>query len=118
MHRRDCRRLLHLQMTSPERIIEVNWGGEGKAGYEVDIAIEAYDRSGLLRDITELLALAHINVLAVNTLTNRKHNMAAIRLTIEVPDLTALGKLLERISRLNNVASAVRLSEGGVERAS
>jgi GTP pyrophosphokinase len=118
VHRRDCRRLLHLQMTSPERIIEVNWGGEGKAGYEVDIAIEAYDRSGLLRDITELLALAHINVLAVNTLTNRKHNMAAIRLTIEVPDLTALGKLLERISRLNNVASAVRLSEGGVERAS
>jgi GTP pyrophosphokinase len=117
VHRRDCSRLLHLQMTSPERIIEVNWGGEGRAGYEVDIAIEAYDRSGLLRDITELLALAHINVLAVNTLTNRKHHMATMRLTIEVPDLTALGKLLERISRLNNVASAVRLSEGGVEHA-
>jgi GTP pyrophosphokinase len=118
VHRRDCKRLLQLQMTSPERIIEVNWGGEGRVGYEVDIAIEAYDRSGLLRDITELLALARINVLAVNTLTNRNQNMATMRLTIEVPDLTALGKLLERISRLNNVASAVRLSEGGVERAS
>jgi GTP pyrophosphokinase len=118
VHRRDCSRLLHLQMTSPERIIDVSWGPESRAGYEVDVGIEAYDRPGLLRDITELLALAHINVLAVTTSTNRKRHTAAMKLRIEVGDLTALGKILERISRLNNVISAVRISEGGVERAS
>jgi GTP pyrophosphokinase len=118
VHRKDCSRLLHLQTTSPERIIEVNWGGESGAGYEVDVAIEAYDRSGLLRDITELLALARINVLTVTTMTNRKEHLATMRLTIEVSDLNSLGKLLERMSRLSNVVSAVRLSDGGVERAS
>ena len=117
VHRRDCSRLLHLQATSPERIIEVNWGEERGGGYEVDIGIEAYDRPGLLRDITELLAQARINVSAVNTVSNRKRHTATMRIAIEVPDLTALGKLLERISRLNNVISAVRLSEDGVERA-
>ena len=118
VHRRDCSRLLQLQLTTPERIIDVSWGPESRAGYEVDVGIEAYDRPGLLRDITELLALAHINVLSVNTNTNRRRHTAAMRLRIEVDDLTALGKILERICRLNNVISAVRLSDGGIERAS
>jgi GTP pyrophosphokinase len=115
VHRRDCARLLHLQSVSPERIIEVDWGSDSKTGYEVDVGIEAYDRSGLLRDITELLAASRINVIAVNTSTNRKHHTATMRLRIEVADLSALGKVLERISRLNNVINAVRLSDGGAE---
>lgn len=113
VHRRDCGRLLQLQLNTPERIIEVNWGAESQLGYEVDIGIEAYDRSGLLRDITELLARARINVLAVNTTTHRNDNTATMRLTVEVVDLTALGKLLERVSRLSNVISAVRISDKG-----
>jgi GTP pyrophosphokinase len=115
VHRRDCARLLHLQSVTPERIIEVDWGSDSKTGYEVDVGIEAYDRSGLLRDITELLAASRINVIAVNTSTNRKHHTATMRLRIEVADLSALGKVLERISRLNNVINAVRLSDGGAD---
>ncbi len=118
VHRRDCGQLLHLQQTSSERIIEVNWGSETRLGYEVDIRIDVYDRPGLLRDITELLARARINVLAVNSTTHRNDNTGVLSLTIEVPDLTALGKLLERVCRLSNVISAVRVSEEGVERAS
>jgi GTP pyrophosphokinase len=118
VHRRDCGRLLQLQITSPERIIAVDWGSTEVRGYEVDVGIEAYDRPGLLRDITELLVLARINVLAVNTQTNIKRHSATMRLTVEVIDLTALGKLLDRMGRLNNVISAVRLSDDGVERAS
>ena len=117
VHRRDCGRLLHLQQTSVERIIEVNWGSETRLGYEVDIRIDVYDRPGLLRDITELLARARINVVAVNTVIHRNDNTGVLSLTIEVPDLTALGKLLERVCRLANVISAVRVCEQGAERA-
>ncbi|MEP5763054.1 MAG: GTP diphosphokinase [Halieaceae bacterium] len=118
VHRRDCSRLLQLQQSSPERIIDVSWGADVRRGYEVDVGVEAYDRPGLLRDITELLSQARINVLSVNTTTNRKSHTATMRLRLEVPDLSSLGRLLDRMARLNNVISAMRLSEDGVERAS
>ena len=51
------------------------------------------------------------------TQTNRRNHTASMRLRIEVPNLQALGRLLERLSRLNNVISAMRLSDDGVERA-
>ena len=79
--------------------------------YEVDVSIEAYDRHGLLRDITGLFANAHINVLTINTQTNKKSHTATMRLRVEVPNLGSLSKLLERINRLNNVIAAARVSE-------
>jgi GTP pyrophosphokinase len=77
----------------------------------VDVAIEAYDRQGLLRDITGLFANARINVLTVNTHTNKQTHTATMRLRVEVPDLASLSKLLGRIERLKNVVSAVRVTE-------
>jgi GTP pyrophosphokinase len=115
IHRHDCGRLLHLQLSSPERIVDIEWGDDVAGGYEVELGIEAYDRPGLLRDISELLSQARINVLAINTQSNKKRHSATMRLTVEVQNLTALGKLLDRIARLNNVISAVRLSEGGFD---
>ncbi len=111
IHRSDCGRLLDLQESAPERVIEVAWGESPRENYEVDVAIEAYDRQGLLRDITNLFANARINVLAIATQTNKKKHTATMRLTVEVPDLGALSKLLERISRLSNVVSVARVSE-------
>ena len=111
IHRSDCGRLVKLQESSPERVIEVEWGAVPSENYEVDVAIEAYDRQGLLRDITGLFANARLNVLSINTQTNRKRNTATMRLRVEVPNLGALSKLLERINRLKNVVSAVRVSE-------
>jgi len=111
IHRADCARLLRLQEDAAARIIEVEWGVYPGDNYEVDVAIEAYDRQGLLRDITGLFANARINVLTINTQTNRQTNTATMRLRVEVPDLGSLSKLLERIDRLNNVVSAVRVSE-------
>ena len=111
IHRSDCGRLLDLQESAPERMIEVAWGESPRENYEVDVAIEAYDRQGLLRDITHLFANARINVLAIATQTNKKKHTATMRLTVEVPDLGALSKLLERISRLSNVVSVARVSE-------
>jgi GTP pyrophosphokinase len=111
IHRADCARMLRLQAGGRNRVIEVEWGAAPRDNYEVDVAIEAYDRQGLLRDITGLFANARINVLTINTHTNKQTNTATMRLRVEVPDLGSLSKLLERIDRLNNVLSAVRVSE-------
>lgn len=111
IHRADCGRLIQLQEATPERIIQVDWGQSKESRYEVDLAIEAYDRQGLLRDITSLFANARINVLSINTQTDKSEHTATMRVRIEIPTLGALSRLLERINRLNNVISARRLSE-------
>ncbi len=111
IHRADCGRLVKLSEQVPERVIGVEWGLSPQANYEVDVAIEAYDRQGLLRDITGLFANARINVLSINTQTNKNRHTATMSLRVEVPDLGSLSKLLERINRLKNIVSAVRLSE-------
>jgi GTP pyrophosphokinase len=111
IHRGDCGRLVRLMEASAERIIDVEWGLSPRDNYEVDVSIEAYDREGLLRDITGLFANARINVLSINTQTNKNRNTATMRLRVAVPNLGSLSKLLERINRLKNVVSATRLSE-------
>ena len=111
IHRADCGRLIRLMETAPERVIEVEWGLSPRDNYAVDVAIEAYDRQGLLRDITSLFANARINVMSINTQTNKNRNTATMHLRVEVPNLGSLSKLLERINRLKNVVSATRLSE-------
>jgi GTP pyrophosphokinase len=111
VHRSDCVRLIRLHESVAGRVVEVEWGENSQDNYEVDVVIEAYDRQGLLRDITGLFANARINVLTINTHTNKHTNTATMRLRVEVPDIGSLSKLLERIDRLKNVVSAVRLSD-------
>jgi GTP pyrophosphokinase len=111
IHRSDCARLVRLMEVASERVIEVEWGLSPSENYEVDVSIEAFDRHGLLRDITVLFANARLNVLSINTQTNKKRNTATMRLRVEVPNLGSLSKLLERINRLKNVVSAQRVSE-------
>lgn len=111
IHRTDCARFVGLRNKDAQRIVEVCWDQAEQEDYAVDVAIEAYDRHGLLRDITGLFANARLNVLSINTQTHSKTNMATMRLRVEVPNLAALSKLLERIARLKNVVSAERLSD-------
>ncbi len=112
IHRQDCPKVLQLQSAERDRIIEVSWGNKPQETYPVDIAIKAYDRSGLLRDITTLLANARINVVAVNTQSDIQTNMATMRLTLEITSLEALGILLAKMTRLPNVLTAERVREG------
>jgi GTP pyrophosphokinase len=109
VHREDCAQLLHLQSKEPQRIIEVSWGHKSQNIYPVDIQIEAYDRSGLLRDITILLANDKVNVLGIKTQTNQHLNIADMQLTVEVKDLPSLGRILANINKLPNVISAHRI---------
>jgi len=111
IHRADCARLMALQDAAVGRLVEMDWGASPDAQYEVDVAIEAYDRQGLLRDITGLFANARVNVLTINTQTNKQTHTATMRLRVEVPDLASLSRLLGRIERLKNVVSAARVAE-------
>ena len=112
IHRQDCASVLQLAGREPERIIQVSWGPVPVQTYPVDIVIRAYDRSGLLRDVSQLLLNERLNVLAVNTRSNKEDNTASMSLTIEIPGLDALGRLLGRISQLPNIIEA-RRSRGG-----
>jgi GTP pyrophosphokinase len=111
IHRADCARLIKMQEGGVGQVIEVEWGVDSLEHYAVDVAIEAYDRQGLLRDITGIFANARINVLTISTQTNRQTNTATMLLRVEVSDLGSLSKLLERIDRLKNVVSVVRVTE-------
>ncbi|MBD9424976.1 GTP diphosphokinase [Pseudomonas sp. PDM15] len=113
IHRQDCASVLQLAGREPERIIQVSWGPVPVQTYPVDIVIRAYDRSGLLRDVTQVLLNDRINVLAVNTRSNKEDNTASMLLTIEIPGLDALARLLARISQLPNIIEARRNRSGG-----
>src|SRR5690606_11794653 len=108
IHRQDCPSVLQLEGREPERIIQVSWGPVAVKTYPAEIIIRAYDRSGLLRDVSQLLLNEKINVLAVNTLSNKEDNTALMTLTVEIPGLDALGRLLARMARLPNVIEAKR----------
>jgi GTP pyrophosphokinase len=108
VHRQDCGNILRLQGEDRRRLIEVNWGEQADSGYLVDILVEAYDRSGLLRDITALLANEKLNLTSVNTLTDERDGIARMQLTLEIGDIGQLSRVLYRIAQLPNVISARR----------
>jgi len=107
IHRQDCANLLALANQHSERVIEVSWG-ETPATYPVDIMIIAHDRSGLLRDITSILANEQVNVLGANTLTDRETSIARMALTLEITDVLQLSRVLDKIGQLRNVMEAYR----------
>ncbi|WP_111497489.1 MULTISPECIES: GTP diphosphokinase [Marinobacter] len=108
VHRQDCLTFLHQREFEPNRIIEVSWGGTQESVYPVDVEIEAYDRSGLLRDITAILANSRCNVLALNTLSNQDDNSATMTVTLEISSLEQLAKLLAQIRNLPNIMEVRR----------
>jgi GTP pyrophosphokinase len=108
IHRRDCPNLIRLQSTERERLLSVEWQRATAGFYAVDIYVRAYDRQGLLRDITEVLSNNRLNVTAVNTLTNRKTQIADMTLSLEVNDVGQLSSALAKIEQLPNVMEARR----------
>jgi GTP pyrophosphokinase len=108
VHRMDCRNFLQLQNDEPERILKVSWGQAPQDKYSVDIIVEAYDRIGLLRDVTILLEGAHINVTAMQTSSNQGSHTVDMTMTIEIKDFTQLSRILAKINQLPNIASAQR----------
>jgi GTP pyrophosphokinase len=109
VHRATCSNLLRLQQINPERVITVDWGrASEERTFPVAIAIDAYDRRGLVRDISGVLADEHISIEAMNTVTNAAESTAAVDVTVKVHGLEELSRLLARFSALPNVIRARR----------
>jgi GTP pyrophosphokinase len=107
VHRRDCPNVLNL---SSERLIKVDWGPSSAAtsASRVKIRVRAYDRAGLLRDITEILDAEKINMLDASAVTARQDNLALITATLEVRNAEQVSRVLARIDRLPNVVEVRR----------
>ena len=110
IHRQDCSNFRELATRTPERIIDVRWG-ERKAGpdaavYPVDIAVEAMDRQGLLRDISEVFSKEKINVTGVQTQSIK--GMAFMTFTVETPDAALLPRVLNNLKGVKGVRNARR----------
>ncbi len=109
VHRADCSNLRNMVTRSGDRVIEVEWGGKtGGDGsvYPVDVAVEANDRQGLLRDISEVFAKEKMNVIGVQTQSVR--GIAFMTFTVEVSDSGRLTKVLGIVADLAGVRSARR----------
>ncbi len=107
IHRQDCANALRHQHESDERLIEVGWGDGSGQTYPVDIEATAYDRGGLLRDITALFANEKINVLGVHTITD-KQQVAHMTFTLEISNVEKLSRILALIDQIPNVTRVRR----------
>jgi GTP pyrophosphokinase len=108
IHKQDCINGLQLKADEPERIVEVSWTNEKQSFYAVTLDVDAYDRTGLLRDIMNMVANEGVNATSVNTLTDAVESMARTRLQVEVESIEQLGRLMARMRTVPNVMSVSR----------
>jgi GTP pyrophosphokinase len=106
VHRAACPNVSRIRAREPERLIEAGWGAPRDQLFPVDIVVEASDRQGLLRDLSELLTREKINVTAVNTQT-RQHQ-ARMAFTLEVESVGQLKRALQLARDIPGVFSAER----------
>jgi GTP pyrophosphokinase len=107
IHRQDCPNIL--RMTDHDRIVRVTWG-EPQLTFPVEIQIKAYDRQGLMGDISSLLTNENINLSDIKL--NVLHNLAHMVLKLEISDIAQLSRVLTKIENLPNVMEAHRLKPG------
>jgi GTP pyrophosphokinase len=108
IHREGCANLKRLHTAHPERVIAVEWGAASDRAFPVDVNVRAFDRRGLLRDVSAVLADSKINIQAMNTVTDEGDGIADMNLRITVQDLEELSRVLARLQGLPNVLSARR----------
>jgi len=107
IHRQDCPNIMRIK--DRERMVQVSWG-EAKNTYPVPVRMKAYDRNGLMKDVSTLIAEEGINMGKVNVEVN--NNLAVFDMILEVRDLAQLSKVLDRLENLANVLEAQRVKPG------
>jgi len=107
IHRRECANVQRLDEAGRERLLAAEWGA--KAGlYEVDIEVDASDRQGLLRDISEAITREKVNVVAASTLSRGQR--AVLGFTLQIGDLSQLERVLVKVCDVPGVDGARRKS--------
>lgn len=108
IHRQDCGNVLSLSARQPERVIEVSWGDQQDSYYPAELSLRAYDRQGLLRDISNVLSDEHVSIDSVQTESNKKTLEASMNLRVTVPNLPTLSRVIARLEQLPNVIGVRR----------
>ncbi|KTC86780.1 GTP diphosphokinase [Legionella brunensis] len=108
VHKQDCPNIIHASEKQRQRFLQVNWGSSTRDHYVVDVLIKAFDRAGLLRDVTSLLANEKAHVYALQTQSHKQDNTAHIKLTVEIDGLSSLSRLLNKLEQIPNVLEARR----------
>jgi GTP pyrophosphokinase len=112
IHRRNCSNLRHMRERAPDRVITVEWGQGPRDGalYPIDVLVEAQDRPGLLRDITEVFAKEKVNVTGAHTQSVRSGGAptAWMTFTVEVAGTERLAQVLKQVAQIGGVRSARR----------
>lgn len=106
IHRQSCATFQQLAARAPGRVIQTEWGQRSDSVYPIDIQVEALDRQGLLRDISEILSREKINVTGVRTLSSK--GVAKMQFTAEVAEATQLQRALTLIEEVQGVLTARR----------
>ncbi|MFH1185396.1 MAG: bifunctional (p)ppGpp synthetase/guanosine-3',5'-bis(diphosphate) 3'-pyrophosphohydrolase [Chloroflexota bacterium] len=107
IHRQDCPNILRLGREDRERLVRVDWGKQVRT-FPVPVRIRAYDRQGLMGDVSNLLDAEGVNIADVKVNVNR--GLAELRLIVEVQDISQLSKILTRLENVANVMEAHRVS--------
>ncbi len=109
IHRRDCSSLARMRAVKPERVLKVEWTSDSGSSLVVELSIAAFDRRGLVRDVTDVLALERLSIEAMTTTTHRESGTAHVMVTVSVADLEQLARVLRRLSGVPNVTHARRV---------
>ncbi|ENW08263.1 RelA/SpoT family protein [Acinetobacter beijerinckii] len=111
IHKVACPDYLRMTAHEPERAVEADWEMQPTRGQSVQIVVEAYDRRGLLKDLTQVIFSDQINIRQVNTISEAD-GIANMKLLIEVKGLAQLSRLLARLEQQPGIISARRLVQG------
>jgi GTP pyrophosphokinase len=110
IHRERCPNLLRMQSLNASRVLRVEWNLEADSLLPVRIRVEALDRRGLLRDVSDVMALERLSIDGVNSDTDPDDRIATIVMRTAVRDSEQLGRVLQRLSAVPNVLRALRLA--------
>ncbi|MBI3156567.1 MAG: bifunctional (p)ppGpp synthetase/guanosine-3',5'-bis(diphosphate) 3'-pyrophosphohydrolase [Burkholderiales bacterium] len=116
VHRADCSNFVHMAARHPERVVEVDWGAPGKARdgreavYALDVQVEASDRPGLLRDLSEVFAKERMHVIGISShnAADTAGRVARMNFTVEAPDAARLQGALGALRQVPGVRMARR----------
>ena len=107
-HRQNCRNLRSLHGRHPERVIDVEWRDPADESYAAELVLNAYDRQGLLRDVTGVLADGKVSIESIHTSTDHQRMQATMQLKVLVPGLATLSSVMGKLEQLPNVTSVRR----------
>jgi GTP pyrophosphokinase len=108
IHRSGCPSLARMREIRPERVLQVDWSSGEAAGLTAEIAVTAYDRRGLVRDLTDVLAAERLSIESMSTVTDHDAGTAHVRLAVPVSNLDQLARVLHRLGAVPNVIQARR----------